>query len=322
MSNVLITRRVPQVGVDLLTKAGLAPDIIENDLPVVREELLERLQKHSYEAILTTMSEKVDDEFLVAAGESLKLVANFAVGYNNINLEACKARGIKVSNTPGVLSEATADQAFALLLAAARRVVEGHKMVEAGTWKGWTPTQLLGLDVSGKTMGIIGMGRIGQAFAKRAKGFDMRLIYHNRSRDEKAEAELGAGYVNLDELLTESDFISVHTPLNDETHHLLCYEQFKKMKKTVIVINTARGPIIHEKALVKALQEKWIWAAGLDVFEFEPEVSKELLSMPNVVLAPHLGSATEGTRDAMISLAANAIIQVLKGETPSNLVLN
>ena len=321
MSDVLITRRVPQVGVDLLTSAGLAPDILQTDLPVARVELLAQLKANRYKAVLSTMSEQVDEEFLSAAGESLQIVANFAVGYNNIDLEACKAKGIKVSNTPGVLSEATADQAFALLLAAARRVVEGHKMVEAGTWEGWTPTQLLGQDLSGRTMGIIGMGRIGRAFAQRAKGFNMKLVYHNRSRDAKAEAELGANYLSLDALLAESDFISLHTPLTDETRHLLCYEQFKKMKKTAIVINTARGPIIHEKALVKALQEKWIWAAGLDVFEFEPEVTKELLSMPNVVLAPHLGSATEGTRDAMISLAANAIIQVLKGQRPENLIL-
>lgn len=320
MTNILITRRVPQVGVRLLKEAGFEPDIIETDLPIARDELLKRVSAKSYQAILTTMSEKVDDEFLDVAGKDLKIVANFAVGYNNIDVEACKSRGVRVSNTPGVLSEATADQAFALLLAAARRVVEGHKLVESGTWEGWTPTQLLGRDLSGQTLGIIGMGRIGQEMAKRARGFDMRLIYHNRSRDEEAEKNLGAVYKSLDELLAESDFISVHTPLNAETEHLLCYEQFKKMKKTAIIINTARGPIIHEKALVKALQEKWIWAAGLDVFEFEPKVTEELLTMPNVVLAPHLGSATEGTRDAMISLAATAIIKVLKGETPSNLV--
>ncbi|MCA9835908.1 MAG: D-glycerate dehydrogenase [Trueperaceae bacterium] len=320
MTNILITRRVPQVGVRLLKEAGFEPDIIETDLPIARDELLKRVSAKSYQAILTTMSEKVDDEFLDVAGKDLKIVANFAVGYNNIDVEACKSRGVRVSNTPGVLSEATADQAFALLLAAARRVVEGHKLVESGTWEGWTPTQLLGRDLSGQTLGIIGMGRIGQEMAKRSRGFDMRLIYHNRSRDEEAEKNLGAVYKSLDELLAESDFISVHTPLNAETEHLLCYEQFKKMKKTAIIINTARGPIIHEKALVKALQEKWIWAAGLDVFEFEPKVTEELLTMPNVVLAPHLGSATEGTRDAMISLAATAIIKVLKGETPSNLV--
>lgn len=320
MATVLISRRVPQIGIDLLAEAGLDVDLIDQDIALERDELLAQLKSHAYEAVLTTLSETVDAEFLEAAGKQLKIIANFAVGYNNIDIAACKARGVVVSNTPGVLSEATADQAFALLLACARRVLEGHRLLTSGTWQGWAPTQLLGLDVSGQTLGIIGMGRIGRELAKRARGFDMQLLYYNRSRDLEAEQSLGVSYESLETLLAKSDFISVHTPLNSETRHLLDEVQFKQMKATAIVINTARGAIIHEKALVRALKEKWIWGAGLDVFEFEPEINPELLNMPNVVLAPHLGSATEGTRNAMISLAVHAIIKVLQGETPDNLV--
>lgn len=320
MQKVLICRRIPSLGLELLEQAGFDLDVFDSDLAMPKEALHKKLSEGSYDAVLSTLADRVDNAFLDAAGESLKIVANFAVGYNNIDLSACTQRGVKVSNTPGVLSEATADQAFALLLATARRVTEGHELVASGNWKGWAPTQLLGLDVTGKTLGIIGMGRIGQELAKRAKGFDMSILYHNRSRDEEAEKTLAASFVSLDELLEQSDFISIHVPLSDETHHLLCYEQFKKMKPSAIVINTARGPVIHEKALVKALKEKWIWGAGLDVFEFEPQVTQDLLSMPNVVLAPHLGSATEGTRDAMIQLAATAIIEVLKGKIPENLL--
>lgn len=320
MAKVFVTRRVPELGIRLLKGAGLELDIHDSDLPIAREALLKQLQENSYDAVLTTLSDKVDDAFLDATGE-LQIVANFAVGYNNIDVEACKSRGVNVSNTPGVLSEATADQVFALLLATARRVLEGHTLVASGNWHGWAPTQLLGMDVTGKTLGVIGMGRIGLEVARRAKGFNMQLLYHNRSESSEAEA-LGAVYKPLNELLAESDFVSVNTPLTDETHHLLCYEQFKQMKPSAILVNTARGPIVHEKALVKALQEGWIWGAGLDVFEFEPEITEALKTIPNVVLAPHLGSATEETRDAMIRLAATAIIDVLNGKTPSNLVTN
>lgn len=318
MAKVFITRRIPQLGVKLLTAAGLEIDIHDDDLPIARAELLAQLAASSYDAVLTTLSDKVDDDFLVAAGKP-QIVANFAVGYNNIDIAACTARGVKVSNTPGVLSEATADQTFALLLACARRVVEGHLLVAENNWHGWAPTQLLGMDVSGKTLGIIGLGRIGQEVAKRARGFDMQVLFHNRS-EEPAAAKLGAAYKPLAELLAASDFVSVNTPLTDDTHHLLDYAQFQQMKPTAILINTARGAIVHEAALVTALQEGWIWGAGLDVFEFEPEVTAALKTLPNVVLAPHLGSATGETRDAMIRLAATAIIAVLNGETPDNLI--
>jgi glyoxylate reductase len=320
MPDVFITRKVPAMGIKLLKEAGLEPNLFDSDLPIARGELLKRLRETPYQAILTTLTEKVDDELLEAAGKQLKIVANFAVGYDNINLGACTRRGIAVSNTPGVLSEATADQAFALLLAVARRLVEGHQLVAGGNWLGWAPTQLLGQDTKGRTLGIIGMGRIGSEVAKRGKGFDMQILYYNRSRNPEAEARLDAQYVSLETLLKESDFVSINTPSTPETHHLINQKTLALMKPNAILVNTARGPIIHEEALVKALKEGRIWGAGLDVFEFEPKVTDELRTLPNVVLAPHLGSATEGTRDAMISLAASAIVAVLRGERPGNLL--
>jgi glyoxylate reductase len=317
--NIFITRRVPQAGINLLQDAGFKVEVYDSDLPIERAVLLEHLRQNNYQALLTTLADKVNDELLDAAPD-LKIVANFAVGYDNINLPACTKRKVLVSNTPGVLSEATADQTFALILAVARRVVESHTVVASNKWLGWAPLQLLGQDLTGRTLGIIGMGRIGQAVAKRAKGFDMNVIYFNRSRHEEAESKLNARYVDLPTLLKESDVISIHCPYSKETHHLIGENEFKQMKSNAILVNTARGPIVHEAALVKALQEKQIWGAGLDVFEFEPKVTDELKTMPNVTLAPHLGSATEGTRDKMITLAAEAIIAVLNGKSVPHLL--
>jgi glyoxylate reductase len=317
--NVFITRRVPEVGINLLQDAGFNVEVHDSDLPLERMVLLERLHDGNYQALLTTLSDKVNDELLDAA-PSLKIVANFAVGYDNIDLPACTKRNVLVSNTPGVLSEATADQAFALILAVARRVVEGHTLVTKNEWQGWAPLQLLGQDITGRTLGIIGLGRIGQEVAKRATGFDMKVLYFNRKRNLGAESNLNVHYTDLQTLLKESDVVSIHCPYTKETHHLIGEKELQQMKPNAILVNTARGPIIHETALVKALQEKRIWGAGLDVFEFEPKVTAELKTIPNVVLAPHLGSATEGTRDAMITLAAQAIIAVLNNKRVSHLL--
>jgi glyoxylate reductase len=317
--NVFITRRVPEVGINLLQDAGFNVEVHDSDLPLERTVLLERLHDGNYQALLTTLSDKVNDELLDAA-PSLKIVANFAVGYDNIDLPACTKRNVLVSNTPGVLSEATADQAFALILAVARRVVEGHTLVTKNEWQGWAPLQLLGQDITGRTLGIIGLGRIGQEVAKRATGFDMKVLYFNRKRNLGAESNLNVHYTDLQTLLKESDVVSIHCPYTKKTHHLIGEKELQQMKPNAILVNTARGPIIHETALVKALQEKRIWGAGLDVFEFEPKVTAELKTIPNVVLAPHLGSATEGTRDAMITLAAQAIIAVLNNKRVSHLL--
>jgi glyoxylate reductase len=317
--NIFITRRVPRIGIKLLQDAGFNVKVHDSDLPIERGEVLEHLRKNNYQALLTTLADKVNDELLDAT-PTLKVVANFAVGYDNIDLPACTKRNVLVSNTPGVLSEATADQAFALILAVARRVVEGHTLVANNEWLGWAPLQFLGQDLTGRTLGIIGMGRIGQEVAKRALGFDMKVIYFNRSRNEEAESKLNAQYVDLPTLLKESDVVSIHCPYSKDTHHLIGESELKQMKPNALLVNTARGPIVHEAALVRALQEKQLWGAGLDVFEFEPKVTDELKTMPNVTLAPHLGSATEGTRDKMITLAAEAIIAVLNGKTVQHLL--
>jgi glyoxylate reductase len=318
MPKVFITRKILQAGLNLLNQHNIAYDLYDSDLPIPRETLLSSLQK-PYDALLCTLSEKVDAQLLDTC-PGLKIVANFAVGFDNISVPECSKRNIAVSNTPDVLSEATADQAMMLMLAVARRVIEGHHLVQ-DNWLGWAPTQLLGQDISGKTLGIIGMGRIGQEVAKRAKGFNMNILYHNRSRNPVLESSFGITYSDLDTLCQGADVISLHCPSTPETRHLINEHRLKQMKPNTIIVNTARGNIIHENALIKALKEKWIWGAGLDVFEFEPNVTEELKTLPNVVLAPHLGSATQGTRDAMITLAVNAIVAVLSGKTATN-VLN
>ncbi len=317
MPRIFVTRSVPDATLDML-RDGLEVDVYESDTPIPRAKLLERVR--GYDALLTLLSEKVDEELLEAAGPLLKIIANFAVGHNNIDVAACTARGVAVSNTPDVLTDTTADHALMLLLGAARRVIEGDALVRSGAWRGWAPKQLLGLDVSGRTLGIIGMGRIGRAVAARAKGFGMRLLYHNRSRDEAAESALGANYRDLHDLLKESDFVSVHAPLTDETRYLVGEAELGMMKPTAVLVNTSRGPLVDERALERFLRERRIWGAGLDVFENEPELSPGLRDLPNVVLAPHTGSATTGTREAMGRLCAEAIIAVLKGERVSHLL--
>jgi len=317
---IFITRQIPKLGLTLLEKAGIKYDIYPSDYAIPRSELIQQLTNNNYDAIISTLSDVIDAELLDIAGKQLKIVANYAVGYGNIDVSECSKRGIAVSNTPDVLSAATADMAFALLLATARRLFEGSELIQQDKWRGWAPKQLLGQDLSHKTLGIVGMGRIGEAMAKRALGFDMKIVYHNRTQKVDAEKRLQANYLSLEELLKQSDFISLHTPLTKQTHHLIGKDQFALMKKNVILVNTARGAVIDEKELVKALQEGKIWGAGLDVFEFEPKISKELKNMRNVVLAPHLGTATKGTRDAMIELTVSSIIAVLNGKTSSNIL--
>lgn len=318
MNRVFVTRRIPENGPELLNEAGLEVDLHDSELAPSRDELLARAA--GVDAVITLMSDRVDDEFLDAAGDGLRIVANFAVGYDNIDVAACARRGVTVANTPDVLTDTTADQALMLLLAVARRVREGHELVASGEWRGWHPLQLLGLEVSGATLGIVGMGRIGQAVARRARGFGMRILYHSRSRKKEAEAELGADYRDLPELLVESDFVSLHTPLTEETRHLIDAAALERLGPNGVLINTGRGPLVDEAALVKALARGTIWGAGLDVFEEEPSVAPGLIELDNVVLAPHLGSATLPTRREMARLCAQAVIDVLEGRKPSNQV--
>ena len=308
---VLVTREVPASGLRVLESFDVT---VLHERPPERDELLDAVRDAS--GILSTATEKVDGEVMDAAGESLKVVANMAVGYDNVDVEEAAERGVLVTNTPGVLDETTADVAFMLLLAAARRLGEGERLLRAGRWEWWGPKQLLGQDVWGKKLGIIGFGRIGQSVARRAKGFGMEILYHNRSRNPEVEKELDARYLELDELLETADFISIHTPLTGETRHLIGAEEFEKMKPEAILVNTSRGPVVDEAALADALENRRIFAAGLDVYEAEPDVHPKLLDLENAVLAPHIGSASVETRDRMAVLAAENIVAVLSGEEP------
>lgn len=272
------------------------------------------------DALLCNITDKVDAD-LLAACPGLKVVANFGVGFNNIDVAAATVRKIPVTNTPGVLTDATADMTFALLLTVARRLGEGERLMRAEQWTGWNPMQMLGADVAGATMGLIGFGRIGKALAKRARAFDMRLIYWNRTRLSAAEeAVTGAIYAPMDEVLRQADFVSLHVAYNPETHHLIGAKQFALMKPTAFVINTARGSVIDEAALVAALKSKQIAGAGLDVFEREPQLEAGLFECENAVLAPHLGSATIGTRTKMGMIAVENLLAVCVGQRPPNCV--
>jgi len=274
------------------------------------------------DGLFCLLTDKVDREIINASGKQLQGISQVAVGYDNIDVEAATKRGIYVTNTPGVLTETTADFAFALLMAAARRVAEADRYVRSGKWRTpWGLMMMLGQDVWGKTIGIIGMGRIGLALAKRAKGMQMNILYHDVVRSEQAEKEMGAEYVDLETLLKESDFVSIHVPLLPSTHHLINEERLKMMKKTACLINTSRGPVVDEKALYKALKEKWICAAGLDVWEKEPtDPDNPLLTLENVTAAPHISSASYETRTRMAVMAAENLIATLEGRVPHNLV--
>jgi glyoxylate reductase len=306
---VLVTREIPSAGLRLLEDFDVS---VLRERPPERGELLEAVRGAS--GVLSTATEKMDGEVMDAAGDGLKVIANMAVGYDNIDLEAARERGVVVTNTPGVLDETTADVAFLLLLATARRLGEGERLLRAGRWEWWGPKQLRGFDVWGKKLGIVGMGRIGQAVARRARGFAMEILYHNRSRREDAENEFGARYLGLEDLLRESDFVSIHTPLTEETRHLIGERELALMKPTAVLVNTSRGPVVDESSLADALESGRIFAAGLDVYEEEPKVHPKLLELENVVLSPHIGSASMETRDRMATLAAENLRAVLSGE--------
>ena len=310
---ILITREIPDSGLRPLEDFDVT---VLSERPPERGELLEAAQ--GIDGVLSTLTEKIDAEFMNAAGDNLKAVANMAVGYDNVDVTTANERGIVVTNTPDVLDETTADTAFMLLLAAARRLGEGERIVRSGKWEAWGPKMLLGPDVWGKKLGIVGFGRIGQALARRARGFDMEILYSGRSRREDAEKEFDARYLELDELLEECDFLSLHTPLTEETTHLIGAGELEKMKPEAVLVNTSRGPIVDEAALAEALAERRIFAAGLDVYENEPEVHPKLLELENVVLAPHIGSASFETRDKMAAMAGEDLRAVLRGEQPKN----
>lgn len=316
MATIFITREIPESGLKLLEKHKLIVNPAPR--PVTRQELVEGLKEA--DALLCMLVDKVDREVIESAPR-LKIVANMAVGVDNIDIEACTERGIVVTNTPGVLTEATADLTWALLLAVARRVVEGDRYVREGKFNGWAPLLLVGADLHGKTLGIIGMGRIGQAVARRALGFGMNIVYYQRRRlPLHSEQELKATYLPLDDVIREADFLTLHLPYYPEVHHLINREKLNLMKPTAYLINTARGAHIDEQALVEHLRARKIAGAALDVYEREPHLTPGLAELDNVVLAPHTGSASASTRSLMAEMAALSIVQVLGGEKPEHVV--
>ncbi|MDI3547968.1 MAG: glyoxylate reductase [Halanaerobiales bacterium] len=314
---VYITRKLPQKALDMIA-AECDMEVNPHDRVMTREELKEAIK--GIDGLLCLLTDTIDAE-LLDLNPDLKVIANYAVGFNNIDIAACTERGIPVSNTPGVLTDTTADFAWTLLMATARRLVEADQFTRAGKYKGWGPMLLLGGDVFGKTLGIIGMGRIGQAVAKRAKGFEMKVLYYDAyRRTVEEEKELGIEYRDLENLLQEADFVTIHVPLMPETEHLIGEKELKLMKKTAYLINTARGPIVDERALVKALKNNEIAGAGLDVYEEEPELAPGLTELDNVILAPHIASASIETRTKMAVIAAKNLLAGLKGEEMPNLL--
>ena len=313
---VYVARKMPQPAMEALGKV-CGYDVNPEDRGATREELINAVK--NYEAVVTMLSDQIDAELIAQAGSQLRLIANYAVGFNNIDVKAANAKGIHVSNTPDVLTDATADLGWALLFGAARRVIEGDNIVRHSKMGGG-PEYMLGFDITGKTLGIIGAGRIGSNFARKgALGFRMNVLYYGRHNTPELD-EIGAKRVSLDELLAESDYVSLHCPLTPETTHLIGAEQLAKMKATAILINTSRGPVVDEEALVQALKNHTIAAAGLDVYEHEPDVEPELKTLPNVVLMPHVGSATLDTRTNMGLMVVRNIEAVLAGNTPPNVV--
>ena len=315
---VLVTRAVPQVVAEELSEHCDA-DIWDSDEVIPRGELFKRIEGCA--GAITMLTDAVDAELLDAAGPALRIIANHAVGYDNIDVEECTRRRVMVSNTPDVLTETTADMAWALMMAAARRVTEGDRFIRSNVPWIWAPEMMLGVDVYGKVLGIVGLGRIGQAVARRAVGFGMRTVYFARQRVARdIERQLSAEFRPFDELLAEADFIRIHADLNPETRHLFGPEVFGRMKATAVLVNTSRGPVVDEAALVEALRSQTILAAALDVYENEPEVHPGLLELDNAVLVPHLGSATVETRTAMGLLAVDNVVCALEGRRPPTLV--
>ncbi len=315
---VFLTRRIPEDGLRILRDAGLDVNIFKEDRQPTKEEIIEGVRDAN--ALISLLSDAIDREVMDSAPK-LKVIGNYAVGYNNIDVDYAKKRGIVVVNTPGVLTETTADLAFALILAAARRVVEGDRFMRDGRFRGWEPMLLLGKEVYGATLGIVGAGRIGQAVARRAKGFNMRILYYSRTRKPDFEKEIGAEYRDLDDLLRESDIITLHVPLTPETRHLIGEREFAMMKDGAILVNTARGEVVDEDAMIRALKSGKLFSAGLDVFYGEPQVNPELFKLKNVVLTPHIGSATEKTRRRMAEMVCRDVVRVLRGEEPEHRVV-
>lgn len=315
--SVYITRGIPDETIATL-REHFDVEVNPDDRALTRDELLQSVRGR--DAVVTLLTDKIDGDVLDAAGPQCRIVANYAVGFNNFDLDAATRRGVVMTNTPGVLDDATATHAWALLLATARRVSESERYVRAGKWQGWSPMAFIGQDVDNKTLGIAGLGRIGSKFARKAAAFDMKLIYTDAQRNEAFERETGARFVDKATLLRESDYLSLHLPLLPDTHHYIGAAELAAMKRDAILINAARGPLVDEQALVHALKEKIIWGAGLDVFEDEPTLAPGLAELENVVVVPHIASATRQTRLAMGKIVTDNVIRVLNGDAPLNCI--
>lgn len=321
MKKIYITRKIPSHGIELLKEKGYEVDISGKDGTLTKDELKIALKAKEYDAVLCLLTDNISAEIFDAV-PSAKIFANYAVGYNNIDVEEASKRGIVVTNTPGVLTETVAEHTTALILAVTQRIAEGDRFTRAGKYDGWAPMLLLGMNLKGKTLGVVGAGRIGSTTANIMKGgFGMNIIYFDIKRNEEFEkATSGKFYENLEEVLRLSDIITLHVPLLDSTHHLINKERLEIMKPTAYLINTSRGPVIDENALVEALNKRNIAGAGLDVYENEPKLADGLIKLQNVVLTPHIASATEETRQKMSEMSAQNIIAFFEGKTPPNVV--
>lgn len=316
---IFVSRKFPGTQIDRLLASGHEVKVFPDDRPLKQEEFLENAK--GMDAVLSFLTDRVNGEAVDNIGPQLRVVSNYAVGFDNINVQELTDRGIVIANTPSdEVDEAVAEHAWALMLALARRIVEADEATRRGAYKGWEPNIFLGVNMAGKTLGIVGLGGIGARVAKRAMGWGMKVLYNKHSRDENAEKEYGVEFADLDRLYAESDFITLHVPLNDETHHMIDKKAFEKMKKGVILVNTARGPVVHETDLVDALRDGKVRGAGLDVFDNEPNINPELISMGNVITTPHIASATHEAREKMGQMAVDAILDTLSGKIPSNIV--
>lgn len=321
MPTIYVTRKIPELGLAMLRDKGFTLDVSEKDGVLTKEELLSALRAKPYEGVLSLLTDTINGEVFDAV-PTAKIFANYAVGFNNIDVPEAKKRGITITNTPGALTNTVAEHAMALILACTTRTVEGDRLTRAGKYEGWGPMMLLGMDLAGKTLGVLGAGRIGSRLAHHAKhGFDMDVIYYDVKQNLDFEKETGARFcATVDEVLRDADVVSIHVPLLDSTKHLMNAERLAMMKKTAYLVNTSRGPVIDEAALVAALQAGTIAGAGLDVYENEPALAPGLADCANVVITPHIASASVPTRDGMAKLAAENLIAFFEGQTPPNIV--
>jgi len=319
MAKIFVTRKIPGDHLEELKKAGHEVSLSEFNRPLTGEELVEKVK--GADALLTLLTDRVDGDLMDAAGPQLKIISNYAVGFDNIDIKAATDRGVVVVNTPSEeVNEAVAEHTWALILSLARRIVEADEATRRGGYKGWEPDIFLGVNLVGKTLGIVGLGRIGSMVARRAKGYNMTVLYNKHDPDPEAEKELGVVFTPLDELLAKSDFVSLHVPLTEETRHMINKVTLAKMKKGSFLVNTARGPVVDERDLVEALKGGVLSGAALDVYDNEPNIDPELLLMPNTITTPHIASATWEAREKMGQQAVSAILDTLAGKKPQNLV--